>query len=131
MRLEKTRAPSFPEAKANAPLAASPGVRWQVLCGDRGHWRVGVYSPAETSAADCKELEQHDCPELFLLTSGRMTLLLAEAGLVRELPLELEKPVQVEGPHGAFCPDGPHSGVALVVERDEFDTTVFITSASS
>ncbi|MHB8877260.1 MAG: hypothetical protein ACYC8T_26475 [Myxococcaceae bacterium] len=122
MRLEKTRAPSFPDARVNAPLGAAKGVRWQVLCGDSGHWRVGLYSPAETSAPECQELEQHDCPELFLLTSGRMTLLLSEEGALRELPLELGRPVKVEGPHSAFCPDGPHCGVALVVERDEFDT---------
>ena len=122
MRNEKTRPPSFPQAAKNAPLAATPGVRWQVLCGDEGHWRVGLYSPAETRAEDCAELERHDCPELFLLTQGSMTLLLAEGSGLRELPLELGRAVQVSGPHSAFCPDGPHTGVALVVERDAFDT---------
>ena len=40
---------------------------------------------------------------------------LAERGPVNE-------PVLVTAPHAGFCPDGPHSGRALVVERDAFDT---------
>lgn len=122
MRTEKTQHPSFPSAPTDAPLCPQPRERWQVLCGDAGHWRVGVYSPQEASATDCTELERHDCPELFLLTSGRMTLLLAQGGALRELVLEPGKPVLVTVPHSGFCPDGPHTGVALVVERDAFDT---------
>lgn len=122
MRTEKTQPPSFPVATMNAALAPVPGERWQVLCGDAGHWRVGVYSPAEASAKDCAELEQHDCPELFLLTSGRLTLVRVEQGRLCEQALELGKPVLVEGPHSGFCPDGAHTGTALVVERDAFET---------
>jgi hypothetical protein len=125
MRTVTTRPPSFPEAATEALLQAAPGVRWQVLCGDAGHWRLGIYSPAETSAADLVELERHDCPELFLLLDGELTLLVAEVsegGRTRELPLVPGRPVLVTAPHGGFCPRGPHSGRALVVERDAFDT---------
>jgi hypothetical protein len=83
---------------------------------------VGIYSPPETSVEQIVELERHDCPELFLLISGRLSLLLAEAGQTRVLPLEPGKPVLVTAPHGGFCPDGPHTGRAFVVERDRFET---------
>ena len=41
---------------------------------------------------------------------------------MREQPLEPGRPVLVASPHCGFCPDGPHTGVALVVERDAFTT---------
>ena len=124
MRRVQVEPPSFPSAPTEAPLAPAPRALWQVLCGDRDHWRVGLYSPAVTRAQDCPELEQHDCPELFVLLSGRLTLLVAEAGGLRELALTLGAPVLVTAPHTGFCPDGPHQGSALVVERDAF-TTVY------
>lgn len=122
MRRVAVRPPSFPEVIPDSPLGIATGVRWQVLCGDRDHWRCGVWSPPETTAEACAELEQHTCPELFVLLSGRITLLLGGPEGVRELPLEPGKPVLVTGPHAGFCPDGPHGGVALVVERDTFET---------
>jgi len=122
-RQVKTRAPSFPEVEPDAQLTMAPGQRWQVLCGDTGHWRLGVYSPPESEAEQCEELEKHDCPELFMLLSGRVTLVLSDGeGGTRELELEKEKPVLVETPHAGFCPDGPHAGKCLVIERDSFDT---------
>lgn len=123
MRKVETRTPSFPPAPTDVPLSPAAGERWQVMCGDAGHWRVGVYSPGEARLADCGELERHDCPELFLLMSGRVTLVLSDgAGGVRELPLAPGQPVLVEAPHTAYCPDGPHTGTCFVVERDSFDT---------
>jgi hypothetical protein len=122
MRRVTTRPPSFPEATPNVALNPQPGLRWQVTCGDAGHWRTGIYSPGEASAAAVAELEWHDCPELFLLLSGRVSLLLADGAALRELPLEPGKPVLVTAPHCGFCPDGPHTGTAFVVERDSFDT---------
>jgi hypothetical protein len=121
-RFETTARPSFTPSPTDRLLDVQPGVRWQVLCGDEGHWRLGMYSPAEASAADCQELERHDCPELFVLISGRMTLLCAEGGALKEIPLEQGKPLLVTVPHNGFCPDGPHTGVAMVVERDAFET---------
>ena len=123
MRTVTVRPPSFPDVPPDHPLGIEPGRVWQVLCGDPGHWRTGVYSPAATSATQCPELERHDGPELFLLVTGRVTLLLADgAGGVRPLALEPLQPVLVSAPHAGFCPDGPHAGCALVVERDAFTT---------
>ena len=123
MRFVETRPPSFPKAPVDALLQPIPGERWQVLCGDAGHWRVGIYSPPEACITDCCELERHDCPELFLLLSGQVTLVLSDGtGSIRELPLQAGQPVLVETPHTAYCPDGPHSGTCFVVERDAFDT---------
>lgn len=125
MRKVETRPPSFPEVAPDSPLAPEPELVWQVLCGDHGHWRVGLYSPALASRAEVKELERHDCPELFLLLEGELTLVLADAGApgaVRELALEPGRPVLVSAPHSGYCPRGPHRGVAFVVERDRFDT---------
>jgi hypothetical protein len=122
MRRVQTRPPSFPEVDFDTLLSIEPGKRWQVLCGDAGHWRLGVYSPPESSAEQCEELEKHDCPELFLLLSGKVSLVLAENDGTPVLALEPNKPVLVTSPHSGFCPDGPHTGAALVVERDSFDT---------
>jgi len=122
MRTVETIPPSFPEVEMNKLLGWSAGERWQVVCGDAGHWRVGIYSPGESSPADIAELEKHDIPEFFLLLSGRMSLLLSEGGNLHELALEIGKPTLISAPHCGFCPDGPHTGTALVVERDAFST---------
>ena len=121
-RRVKVLQPSFPLIAPDAVMEPLPQLQWQVLCGDFGHWRAGVYSPAETSAEQLTELEQHSCPELFLLLCGRLVLLLG--GPLGELELELEpgKPVLISRPHAGYCPDGPHTGAALVVERDVFET---------
>ena len=122
-RKVQTRPPSFPDVPPDALLSMAQDERWQVMCGDAGHWRLGVYSPSESSAEECAELERHDCPELFMLLSGKVTLVLSDGqGGTRELELEPEKPVLVSAPHAGFCPDGPHTGKCLVVERDCFDT---------
>lgn len=120
-RFVTVTAPSFPPAPENTPLVPRGEQRWQVLCGDTDHWRVGIYSPPESSPAEIDELELHDCPELFLLLEGELTLVLAD-GELRELPLEAGRPVLVTAPHCGYCPRGPHTGVALVVERDRFTT---------
>jgi hypothetical protein len=99
------------------------GLRWQVICSDGPHWRVGIYSPPEAHAREVRELERHDCPELFLLMEGRITLVFRnEQGVLCELVLSPGAPVLITSPHGAYCPDGPFTGVALVVERSEFET---------
>jgi len=123
MRKVSTRCPSFPEAVPDSPIVFPAGERWNVLCGDAGHWRCGVFAPPEHSPCQCTELEWHDCPELFLLISGRVTLVLSDGrGGVTELPLEPGRPVLVKSPHSAYCPGGPFTGTCFVVERDEFDT---------
>jgi len=122
MRTVEVVPPSFPEVEPDVPIEPRAAEQWQVLCGDADHWRVGIFSPAETAREQLEELEQHSCPELFLLLDGRLTLLLGDGDSVRELPLSLGVPVLVTAPHAGFCPDGPHTGRAFVVERDVFRT---------
>ena len=122
MRKVTTTAPSFPDVPLDQLLDLECGTRWQATCGDAGHWRVGFYSPAETCAGDIKELETRDCPEFFLLLTGRLTLVLRDENGVREVKLKQGKPILVEAAHCGYCPNGPYSGVALVVERDAFET---------
>ena len=122
MRTVHVIPPSFPKAAENAPLTIFPDKVWQVLCGDAAHWRAGIFSPAATCLEDCPELESHTCPELFLLMEGRLTLVLFLQGGLTVLPLEAGRPVFVTAPHAGFCPDGPHTGRAFVVERDQFST---------
>lgn len=122
MRQVQTRPPSFPQVTADAPLEVQPARVWQVVCGDAGHWRAGVYSPSLAARAQVQELERHDCPELFVLLRGRLILVVAGPGGVRELELQQGKPVLISAPHSGYCPDGPHTGAAFVVERDSFDT---------
>lgn len=122
MRTVHVTPPSFPRAADNTPLDIAPNRLFQVLCGDEGHWRAGVYSPAATSADDCAELERHSCPELFVLLCGRLTLVIGEGKARRLVELSQERPILVTAPHAGFCPDGPHTARALVVERDLFST---------
>lgn len=123
MRKVETKVPSFPSAPMNIPLDIVFNTRWQVICGDQGHYRIGIYSPEKTSLEEIDELEWHSCPEFFILLSGKVILVLSdEKGGVREIDMELFKPVFVSSPHSAYCPNGPHTGVTLVVERDEFTT---------
>lgn len=117
-----TPAGSFPRFPLHQALTAKPKKEWQVLCGDKNHWRVGYYSPPQTRAAQLKFLEQHTCAELFLLLSGALTLVIDEGEGEYELPLPPLQPVMVTGWHAGYCPKGPHTGVALVVERDRFST---------
>lgn len=109
------------------PIAAwnthASGRVWQVLGSDPAHWRAGLYSPSLTSRSEVEELEQHTCPELFILMEGRVTLVLSDGtGGMREHPLEKGVPLFVNAPHSGFCPDGAHTGTVLVVERDHFET---------
>ncbi len=129
MRTVHVTAPSFPHASANRPLAIEEGRLWQVLCGDGGHWRTGMYAPALTSAEACTEFERHSCPELFALLSGRISLVLLDGAARKVIELEVGRPVLVTAPHAGFCPDGPHAGRALVVERDSFSTAYGASTA--
>ena len=122
MREVRTDPPSFPQAVANRLLHPAESERWQVLCGDTEHWRCGVYSPEVGTPQDIDELEWHDCPELFLLISGRVSLLLRDDDGERIVDLEAGKPIHVTCFHAGFCPDGPFTGQALVIERDAFNT---------
>lgn len=123
MRKVTVFAPSFPAAPENELLAVTSETVWQVLCGDLAHWRCGLYSPAFCAGEQIKEFEEHTCPELFLLIDGQITLVLLEKdGQRREISLCRGQPILVTKPHNGYCPDGPHTGRCLVVERDEFQT---------
>jgi hypothetical protein len=122
MRIIETQGGSFPEAVVDRVLSFPAGQEWQVLCGDHEHWRVGIYSPAHQSLDQLQQLEQHNCPELFVLLEGEMTLVLALEGELISRPLPKGQPILVTAPHNGYCPQGPHSGTALVVERDHFTT---------
>ena len=43
MRMVTTRRPSFPEVADDRPLDPTARQVWQVVCGDAGHWREGLY----------------------------------------------------------------------------------------
>lgn len=122
MRKVETIRPSFPSFTPNTLLVLAANERWQVPGGDSGHWRVGFYSPEVGTANDITELEWHDCPELFMLVSGRVSLLLADEQGERIVELLPQQPIIVTCRHAGFCPDGPFSGSAIVIERDAFLT---------
>ena len=123
MRRVPVKPPSFPEVISNQLIESEEAKQWQVLCGDLDHWRVGFYSPKETTAEEIEELEQHDCPELFLLLEGELTLILMRDGELKQVPLKKGQALLVTAPHSGFCPQGSHTGKAFVVERDHFTTT--------
>lgn len=123
MKRVRTRAPSFPDVIPDRLLGIKSNQRWQVVCGDRGHYRIGIYSPEYKDASEIKVLERHNCPEFFMLIKGNLSLLIInERGEEKIIRLKPLKPIMVSGWHNGFCPDGQFSGIAIVVERDEFTT---------
>ena len=126
MREEIVEQPSFPPYPLNKGLLIEEKMRWQVLCGDEKHWRVGIYSPEFGSPEEIHELEKHSCPEFFYLIEGKLSLLLfhEESATFEVLDLKEGEPVMVETWHNGFCPNGPFTGRALVIERDNFKTTL-------
>jgi len=122
-RVINVERPSFPDVKPDQLMGPFGAARWQVMCGDTGHWRAGLYSPPEMDASEVLKLEFHDCPEFFWLVSGRLVLVISDKkGGTREIELKQGRPMLIESPHNGYCPDGPHTGQALVIERDEFST---------
>jgi len=118
-----TRKGSFPKFPLHKLLKSKPGKRWQVLCGDRNQWRIGLFSPSDSKNSGVKQLEKHSCVELFMLISGEQTLILDHGKGEFELQLKLNQPVMVKGWHSGYSPKGPHKGVSFVVERDKFSTS--------
>ena len=117
-----TAAGEIPKFALSQGLKSRPGKKFQVMCGDRGHWRAGFSSPKFCRADQITELEKHSCPEMFLLLKGRVVMILDDGKGEFELELEPMKPVIIAGWHRGYCPDGPHTGVAMIVERDGFST---------
>lgn len=115
---------NFPRVKKDQ-LLKSPKkkTRWQVLCGDTEHWRVGLYSPEFASRKEITKFEKHSCPEFFILLEGKVSLAIKDKrGKVRTVSLKPMRPILVEDWHNGFCPDGAFTGTALVIERDVFAT---------
>lgn len=122
-----TRRPSFPKVAVDK-LFKRPRrrKRWQVLCGDERHYRIGLYSPEVASLDEIREFERHSCDEFFILLEGQVSLALMTESRgkqkVRVIKLKPLQPVLVRTWHSGFCPEGAFKGLALVVERDEFAT---------
>jgi len=116
--------PSFPNFNFNELLKPQENKQWQVLCGDEKHWRLGIYSPQYSQESDIEELESHNCPEIFVLLEGQISLLLFHEETKKFEILELKKgiPIVVSAWHDGFCSNGPFTGKALVIERDQFET---------
>ena len=118
----RTSAGSFPKFPLHQGIVAKAKKEWQVLCGDKDHWRTGFYSPPQSRAKDVSFLEKHTCVELFMLLQGSITLILDDGKGEYELKLKPMQPVMVSGWHNGYCPNGPHTGVSIVIERDQFTT---------
>lgn len=121
--------PTFPNVKFDLLIKNfRRGRRWQVICGDKGHYRVGLFSPEIESLDEIREFEKHSCAEFFILLEGRVAMALMNEARgrqkVRVLELEPLRPVLVRNWHAGFCPNGPFTGIALVVERDSFKTAM-------
>ena len=102
-------------------LDLETGVRWKVVFRDAGKWILGIYIPEITSREEVKVLERHNAPELFVLVKGKVTLVVANGNVIKEVKMELGKPYVVTGWHNAYRPEGSE-GVVLVVERDAVKT---------
>lgn len=123
METVEVKHPSFPEVTTNELLDSECGIRWSVLCGDKDHWRTGFYSPEQNNLSQIDKLEKHSCPELFMLIEGDLTLVIGtKEGCLQAIKLEKHKPILIDTWHNGFCPNGPFTGKAMVVERDNFVT---------
>ncbi len=98
-------------------IALSSDERWKVIVRDEGFWAVGLYSPENEKLEDVKELEKHNCPELFILLEGDIILVLSEGKGIKELRMEKGKAYLVTEWHNAYG-----KGLALVVEREGVKT---------
>jgi hypothetical protein len=103
-------------------LEARSDQRWQVIFREGDRWQVGIYTPENTSLNEIVVLERHDRPELFLLVSGEIVLVLSKDGSqleeVRMLPGKI---YIVDEWHNAYRPLGK-SGIALVIEAPDITT---------
>ena len=94
---------------------------WKVLFSEGEKWRIGVYRPKPTGPAEIKELEQHSCPESFLLIEGEIVMVYRDdGGKLQEKKLDPMQLVTFTEPHAGYSPLG--DGVALVVEDAKFET---------
>jgi hypothetical protein len=95
---------------------------WQVISPKNDHWRTGIYRPKYRSVAEIPELEQHTCPESFLLLQGTLIMVFKNAdGSLSEKKLAPMELTTFTEPHAGFSPE--LDGVAFVVENARFETT--------
>lgn len=102
-----------------SPIA--PHREWEVIFNEGSHWRIGIYRPPLRSADAIRELEQHSCPEAFLLLEGTLVMVYRDGnGALVEKQLQPMEMITFTEPHAGYSPDG--SGVAYVVENARFET---------
>lgn len=95
---------------------------WQVISSPNDNWRIGIYRPKYRAAAEILELEEHTCPESFLLLKGTLVMLYkqGDGSLAQKQLIPMELTTFTE-PHAGFSPD--LDGVAFVVEDAKFETS--------
>jgi hypothetical protein len=94
---------------------------WEVIFNEGQNWRVGIYRPKYRLRDEIRELEQHSCPESFLLLEGELTMLYRDAaGTLHEKQLSKGELVTFSEPHAGFSAN--LDGVAFVVENAKFET---------
>lgn len=97
-----------------------PG-EFKVLFSEGEHWRTGVYRPQFRDISEITELEQHSCPESFLLLAGEITMLYRnDKGNLVEKPLKPFELVTFTEPHAGYSSAG--DGIAIVIENAKFQT---------
>ncbi|HNE19504.1 MAG TPA: hypothetical protein PLF85_07285 [Turneriella sp.] len=102
-----------------APIHATK--EWEVIFNEGQHWRIGIYRPKYRARDEIAELEQHTCPEAFLLLKGELTMLYRDAsGALHEKQLSKGELVTFSEPHAGFSAN--LDGVAFVVENAKFET---------
>jgi hypothetical protein len=55
----KVNSGSFPLFEFNKNLVIEDNKLWQVIAGDYGKWRAGIYSPELTSGREVRKLEKN------------------------------------------------------------------------
>lgn len=94
---------------------------WEVIFNEGRHWRVGIYRPQYRARSEIRELEEHSCPESFLLLEGSLVMLYRDAtGKLQEKALAKNELVTFTEPHAGFSPE--NDGIAFVVENAHFET---------
>lgn len=95
---------------------------WEVIFNEGKNWRIGIYRPKFRTRGEITELEQHTCPESFLLLEGNLTMLYRQVdGSLAEKQLQPMELTTFTEPHAGYSSD--LSGVAFVVESAAFETT--------
>ncbi len=103
----------------SAPI--KPTKEWEVIFNEGQNWRIGIYRPKYRSRDEIRELEQHSCPEAFLLLQGELTVLYRDgSGTLQEKQLSKGELVTFSEPHAGFSAN--LDGVAFVVENARFET---------